>query len=435
MSNFLWQSGTVEQIDKTIMDFTAGEDIVLDRELFRFDLLATAAHVRGLQRIDILNSDETRILCELLDELLVEFTAGRFQLDERYEDGHSAIESFLTEKVGDLGAKVHTGRSRNDQVAVATRLFLKDCLQRLIELNGQIAHACLQQAEQNADVPMPGYTHLQRAVPSSIGLWMACFAEAFTDNLAFARRILELVDCCPLGTAAGYGVNLPLDRDGVAAELGFERIQINPMYTQNSRGKFEMMALQAAVHAMQDVRRLAWDLSLFTTSEFDFVSLPEQYTTGSSIMPNKRNPDVVELLRGRVATSEAAILEIQSLLSLPSGYQRDLQLTKAPLIRGLGTAMQALAIVPSLVSGLRFKKEKMLDAISVEMYATDLAIAQSAEGVPFRNAYLAAKRKLDQAEVPDVATSLAQRTSPGACGELQLDRIRARLELEMSAFG
>ena len=435
MSNFLWQSGTVEQIDKTIMDFTAGEDIVLDRELFRFDLLATAAHVRGLQRIDILNSDETRILCELLDELLVEFTAGRFQLDERYEDGHSAIESFLTEKVGDLGAKVHTGRSRNDQVAVATRLFLKDCLQRLIELNGQIAHACLQQAEQNADVPMPGYTHLQRAVPSSIGLWMACFAEAFTDNLAFARRILDLVDCCPLGTAAGYGVNLPLDRDGVAAELGFERIQINPMYTQNSRGKFEMMALQAAVHAMQDVRRLAWDLSLFTTSEFDFVSLPEQYTTGSSIMPNKRNPDVVELLRGRVATTEAAILEIQSLLSLPSGYQRDLQLTKAPLIRGLGTAMQALAIVPSLVSGLRFNQEKMLDAISVEMYATDLAIAQSAEGVPFRNAYLAAKRKLDQAEVPDVATSLAQRTSPGACGVLQLDRIRARLQLEMSAFG
>ena len=167
-----------------------------------------------------------------------------------------------------------------------------------------------------------------------------------------------MIDCSPLGTAAGYGVNLPLDRDGVAGELGFGRIQVNPMYTQNSRGKFEIMALQAASHAMQDVRRLAWDLSLFTTSEFDFVSLPEQYTTGSSIMPNKSNPDVVELLRGRVATIEGAVMEIQSVLSLPSGYQRDLQLTKAPLIRGLKAAMQALAIVPPLVSGMQFKERK-----------------------------------------------------------------------------
>ena len=178
---------------------------------------------------------------------------------------------------------------------------------------------------------MPGSTHLQRAVPSSVRLWMVDFAEAFTDNLAIARRTLDLIDSSPLGTAAGYGVNLPLNRDGVVAELGFDRIQVNPMYAQNSRGKFEIMVLQALLHAIQDVRRLAWDLSLFTTSEFDFVRLPNQYTTGSSIMPNKLNPDVVELLRGRAATIEAAIVEIQATISLPSGYQRDLQLTKAPL--------------------------------------------------------------------------------------------------------
>ena len=190
---------------------------------------------------------------------------------------------------------------------------------------------------------------------------MGGFAEAFTDNLAFSARVMELIDSSPLGTAAGYGVNLPLDREGVAADLGFERIQINPMYSQNSRGKFEIMVLQALLHSMQDVRRLAWDLSLFTTSEFDFVRLPDQYTTGSSIMPNKSNPDVVELLRGKAATIEAAIVEIQATtFTCLRLIRRDLQLTKAPLIRGAGAALQALAIVPGLVDGLEFKQEKML---------------------------------------------------------------------------
>ena len=277
---------------------------------------------------------------------------------------------------------------------------------------------------------MPGYTHLQRAVPSSSGLWMAAFTEAFIDNLVFTLGVSSVIDCSPLGTAAGYGVNLPLDREGVAAELGFARLQVNPMYTQNSRGKFEIMALQAAHHAMQDLRRLAWDLSLFATSEFSFVTLPKQYITGSSIMPNKFNPDVVELLRGRAATAEAAIAEIQSVLSLPSGYQRDLQLTKAPLIRGMESSLQALSIVPALVRDMAFNAGNMRAAISSDMFATDLALEQSAAGVPFREAYLEAKKRLDQLEAPDVESSLAQRTSPGACGDLRLAELRGRLERE-----
>jgi argininosuccinate lyase len=432
MKDYLWQDDDGTQIDRAIMEFMAGEDVVLDRELFPFDIRATAAHVRGLARIGILSADESDTLCLLLEQLGQDFTAGRFILDERFEDGHSAIEMILTEKVGDTGAKVHTGRSRNDQVAVATRLFLKDSLAQLAGLNGRIAQACLLRAERHADVPMPGYTHLQRAVPSSIGLWMGGFAEAFTDDLVFASNVYRLIDCSPLGTAAGYGVNLPLDRYGVAGELGFGRIQVNPMYTQNSRGKFEIMALQAASHAMQDVRRLAWDLSLFSTSEFDFVSLPAQYTTGSSIMPNKSNPDVVELLRGKVAVIDAAVMEIQSLLSLPSGYQRDLQLTKAPLIRGMKAALQALAIVPPLVEDVEFREENMRQSISLDMFATDIAQAKAAQGVPFRTAYLEAKKTLDDADGADAAASLAQRLSPGACGDLQLERIRRRLEQEIS---
>jgi len=432
MKKYLWQADPDEHIDEAILDFTAGEDIVLDRELFPFDIIATAAHVRGLARIEILSSEESERLCTLLEQLQEDFAAGRFVLDDRFEDGHSAIEVFLTAKAGEIGAKVHTGRSRNDQVAVATRLYLKKSLRRLVELNGRIALACLSQAEHHAFLPMPGYTHLQRAVPSSVGLWLGGFAEAFTDNLTLAGDVLKLIDCSPLGTAAGYGVNLPLDRSGVAEDLGFSRIQINPMYTQNSRGKFEIMALQSALHAMQDVKRLAWDLSLFTTSEFDFISLPGQYTTGSSIMPNKSNPDVIELLRGKAATPEAAIAEIQSVISLPSGYQRDLQLTKAPVIRGLKASMQALAIVPALVSGLEFKEQNMKEAISVEMFATDMALEQAAQGMPFREAYLDAKKRLDEMEAPDVSVSLAQRVSPGACGDLQLDRIRRRLEQEIA---
>jgi argininosuccinate lyase len=435
MKNFVWQDEGGESVDQTIMEFMAGEDVVLDRELFPFDIDATAAHVRGLARIGILSAEESATLCESLEQLKREFESGDFVLDDRYEDGHSAIEMYLTDKAGDAGAKVHTGRSRNDQVAVATRLFLRDSLQKLAGLCAQLAQACLERAEQQADVPMPGYTHLQRAVPSSVGLWMGGFAEAFSDNLAFIGSVLELIDCSPLGTAAGYGVNLPLDRDGVASDLGFARLQVNPLYTQNSRGKFEIMALQAASHAMQDLRRLAWDLSLYTTSEFDFVTLPPQYVTGSSIMPNKANPDVVELLRGRVATVDAAVVEIQSVLSLPSGYQRDLQLTKAPLIRGITSALQALAIAPALVGGLQLNEEKMRKAISLDMFLTDMALAKAARGTPFRTAYLEAKKAADETGEMDAAASLTERVSPGACGDLQLDRIRLRLEQQIQALG
>ncbi len=428
MSNFMWQAAGAHDVDSAITVFMAGEDIILDRVLFPHDIRATAAHVRGLQRIGILLESDRDRLCQLLDELLFEYKQGRFVLDDRFEDGHSAIEAYLKEKAGDLGARVHTGRSRNDQVAVATRLFMIERVSEIAGLSLSIARACLNTAQEHANLAMPGYTHLQRAVPSSVGLWMAGFAEAFADDIGFAVAVLGILDASPLGTAAGYGVNLPLDREGVAAELGFTRLQINPMAVQNARGKFELMSLQAALHAMQDVRRLAWDLSLFTTAEFDFVRLPAQYTTGSSIMPNKSNPDVVELLRGRTATLEGAIVEIQSVLSLPSGYQRDLQLTKAPLIRGLQLAAQALAIVPALVTGLGFNEKRMQDAITADMFATDLALEQTVSGVPFRAAYQAVKRQLAELPQRDSAQSLAQRVSLGACGALSLDRIRARLE-------
>jgi argininosuccinate lyase len=434
MSTLVWQAAGSAAVNKIIMDFMAGEDVVLDRVLLPFDIQATAAHVSGLGRIGILNDAEVKILLKGLAQLAREFADGQFSLDDRFEDGHSAIEYYLTEYAGELGGKVHTGRSRNDQVLVASRLFLRSCLLKLAELNGQIAQACLDRAEEEKHTPMPGYTHLQRAVPSSVGMWMGGFAEAFTDNLSFAAATYRIIDCNPLGTAAGYGVNLPLDRDFTTEELAFSRLQINPVAAQNSRGKFEIMALQAASHSMQDVRRLAWDLSVYTTSEFDLVRLPDSFTTGSSIMPNKSNPDVVELLRGSVAVVDSAIHEIQSVISLPSGYHRDLQLTKPPMIRGMQTALRALSIVPQLVDGLSFQTENMRKSISNEMFATDLAIRNAAAGIPFREAYLKAKEELINSNGINAEESLAQRLSPGASGDLRLDGIERHLSLETDMF-
>ena len=284
MNRYVWNQGDGEGVDKEVMEFLAGQDVILDRQLFLHDIRATIAHVNGLQRIGILDQEEQQQLVAALESLAERYKAGEFVLDDQYEDGHSAIEYVLTGQLGELGKKVHTGRSRNDQVLVASRLFLKEQLTTIARHNFEIALVCLRQAEQHSMAPMPGYTHLQRAVPSSVGLWLGGFAESFTDSLAGVAHARELLDCCPLGTAAGYGVNLALDRDGVAAELGFKRVQVNPLSAQNSRGKFELVALQAAALALHDVRRLAWDLSLFTTSEFDFVRLHDRYTTGSSIM-------------------------------------------------------------------------------------------------------------------------------------------------------
>lgn len=324
MADLLWQKPGVA-VDAQIQTFLAGDDVILDREFFLHDIAASAAHAQGLQHIGILSADELAGLLRELDVLAQDFREGRFVLDTQYEDGHSAIEARLTERLGDAGRKIHTGRSRNDQILVATRLWLKEKLQRVAQLSAEVAKVALDRAHAEKDLPIPGYTHIQRAVVSSAGMWWGGWAEAFIDNAVRARDTHALVDANPLGTAAGYGVNLPLDREHTTAALGFARMQISPIYAQLSRGKFELAALEALGGATLDLRRIAWDLSLFTSAEFGFVALPAQYTTGSSIMPNKRNPDVIELMRATHASVAAARTEIEQLLSLPSGYHRDLQ--------------------------------------------------------------------------------------------------------------
>ncbi len=427
MTKPLWQKSTTS-VNETMMKYMIGEDIILDRELIHYDITASQAHVRGLQSIDILTKGESQQLIEHLKGLSAELEKGDFVLDSRFEDCHSAIEYWLVEKLGDLGKKVHTGRSRNDQILVATRLYLKDSLKAVIDKCQQSAKVCLSQAAKSQTQAMPGYTHLQQAVPSSAGMWFAGFAESMIDNLISLNAALDLVDANPLGTAAGYGVNLPLDRELTTSELGFARMQINPIYAQNSRGKFEIAALNAMSLCLLDVRRYCWDISIFITQEFAMVKLPDEMMTGSSIMPNKNNPDLVELMRASYSVVQSAMVELQSLLSLPSGYQRDLQLTKGPMLRAIKKTIDTMSLFPALIEGTEFVADACEAKIDAPMHATDLAIELSVQGIPFRTAYQRVANSDDELEKREAKDSLEARVSPGACGNLMLANLTHRLD-------
>ena len=427
MSDLLWQKPGIT-VDAEIQAFLAGDDVIIDREFFTHDIAASRVHAEGLQRIGILSVAELGSLQRELDALAEDFRNGAFVLDARFEDGHSAIEARLTERLGDAGRRIHTGRSRNDQVLVATRLWLKEKLERTQALCAEVAAIALQRAEAESHVPLPGYTHLQRAVVSSLGMWWSCWAEAFIDDAQRARDTHSWIDANPLGSAAGYGVNLGLDRDHATQALGFARLQVSPTYAQLSRGKFEIAALEALGSATLDLRRLAWDLSLFASAEFGFVALPAQYTTGSSIMPNKRNPDVIELMRATHASVAAARSEVEHLLSLPSGYHRDLQVGKGALFHGFTKGLPALALTPDLLRNLGWNTERMRAALEPSMYATDLAVDLAKQGMPFRDAYRQAADPARWAE-GDPAASLAARVSPGAAADLRLGMLRERLAM------
>ncbi len=427
MSDYIWKKGSSTDVDGRVMRFLAGDDVVLDRQLLPFDIRASQAHALGLARIGVLSEAQAQAMVASLDELAQAFQQGAFVLDARFEDGHSAIESWLIEHLGETGGRIHAGRSRNDQVAVALRLYMKDRLTRLADICTRIVRVCLDRAEHEQAIPLPGHTHLQQAMPSSLGLWWAGHAEAFIDNLALARQTADWLDASPLGTASGFGVNLPLDRDGVADALGFARLVVNPQYAQNARGKVELRALDALAAATGDLRRLAWDLSLFASQEFGFVRIPAAFCTGSSIMPNKLNPDTVELLRSLHASVIGARVELDGVLGLPSGYQRDLQDTKAPLLRAFERALDGLTLLPDLLAGLAWQSERMRAAIAPALHATDRANELVHAGQPFRVAYRQAAAELAQLSQREPEDSLRARVSPGACACLELDRLRARL--------
>jgi len=424
MTKKLWrtkEAETSDQIDKFLIE----EDIVLDKDLFIFDIEATSAHIKGLESIGVLSSSELNKLLKSLKLLSKDFENGSFELTAEFEDCHSAIEFYLIEQLGDLGKKVHTGRSRNDQILVAMRLYTKSNLQEFKDLNIDIARAFLDQAEKNKDIPMPGYTHLQRAMPSSWGLWFASFAESFLDNIALIESTMNWIDANPLGSAAGYGVNLPLNRSLLTKILGFKRKQINSLYIQNSRGKYDLEVIGTLKQSLLDIRRFSWDMSLFLTEEFNLLSIDDSYTTGSSIMPNKKNPDVVEILRAKYSIIAGHYSELENLLSLPSGYHRDLQLTKRSLIHSFNTAIRTVSILPGLIKSIDINTVNSKNAITDEMRMTDYAYKLVEQGIPFREAYQLTKSSKKNKDLT-IKTNNSKR-SPGSPGNLELQLLRKKL--------
>ena len=330
----LWEKGY--ELNKEIEKFSVGEDYVLDQKLVEADVLGSIAHARMLASIKILSQTEFRKLKGALLEILKLNKEGKFIICQEDEDVHTAIENYLTEKLGNLGKKIHTARSRNDQVIVDLRLYSKERLLDIEETVLQFCQSLLTFCQKNKEVPMPGYTHSRRAMPSSVALWAGAFLESLLDDLILLQSAYKINNQCPLGSAASYGVALNIDRRLTSEILGFEKVQNNVLYVNNSRGKVEAIILSSLSQVMLDLGKLAEDLILFTREEFDFFTLPDELCPGSSIMPQKKNPAALEIVRAKSSSINSYLFQVMNILNgLPSGYNRDLQLTKEPLMKGL----------------------------------------------------------------------------------------------------
>jgi argininosuccinate lyase len=393
----LWDKGT--PLDAKVLAYTAGEDSALDNRLVRYDLRASIAHAQMLHTQGLLSAQDLHAIRAALTEIGEEHAAGRWTISLEQEDCQTAIENMLTARIGDTGGRLHAGRSRNDQVLAALRLYLDDAVRDLTQGATAVADALAALAARQGAIVLPGYTHMQQAMPSSVALWALGFAAEIRDDaegLEFTRR---RIGKNPLGSAAGYGTpNLDVSREATRLSLGFSITQEPVTAVQLSRGKAEAQLLFEITLLTQDIGRLAADLMLFYTQEFAFVSLPHSFTTGSSIMPQKRNPDVFELMRGRSAVVQAALNEVLGVTQkLTSGYHRDLQLIKAPLFRGIDSCLQTLAILPAALDGVTFRPENIRLDPGIHAAAAANALV-AGEGIPFREAYRRVAAKLEDSE-------------------------------------
>ncbi len=389
----LWDKGA--PLDDRVLSYTAGEDYGLDERLVRYDVRASIAHAEMLQARGLLSAADLEEIRAGLTALADEHERGLWHIELSDEDGQTALEWRLTERIGAAGGRVHLGRSRNDQALTAIRLYLRDAVDELCAGAENVAAALDRLAAREHDTALPGYTHMQQAMPSSVPLWAGGFAAEIRDDAEGLRGVHRRAGKSPLGSAAGYGTpGLPIDREITRSKLSYEVVQQPVTAVQLSRGKAEAQLLLEITLLMQDLGRFAADTLLFYTQEFGFLELPEAFTTGSSIMPQKRNPDVFELIRGRSASAQGCLLEALAICAkLPSGYQRDLQLLKFPLFRGIDLALQTLDILPAAIDSMRFRPERIrLDpAIHAAEEANRLVVE---EGIPFREAYKRVAAKL-----------------------------------------
>lgn len=423
----LWQKGK-SALHSLIEKYTVGEDNILDKELILYDIKATLAHVHGLAKIKILQPFEVKKIEIGLQQLKKDWESGKVAIKVEDEDCHTVIENYLVAKIGEAGKKVHTGRSRNDQVLVALRLYEKDGLKKIKNLAVDLAAELLRKAKKYELAPMPGYSHTQQAMISSVGHYYAAFVESLLDDMDFLESVKKHLDKCPLGSAAGFGVSLPLARESVAKELGFAGILVNSLYCQNGKGKFESIFLESLNQIMFTLGKFANDMLLFTSQEFDYFKVDEKLTTGSSIMPQKKNLDALELLRGYVSQVEANQIFVKNLVrNLISGYNRDTQLIKKPLMESMKIVSDSLQITKLFVAGLTPKVEVIQKKINPNIFAADVANdLVMKQRIAFRDAYSQALGKLNNIKI-DPVKNIKSKISLGAPGNLALAEYQKRL--------
>jgi argininosuccinate lyase len=393
----LWDKGT--SLDARVLEYTAGDDHALDNRLVAYDIRASIAHAEMLGERNLLSPADLQAIREALTAIGAEHAEGKWRMSLEQEDCQTAIENLLTARLGAAGGRLHAGRSRNDQVLAALRLYMRDAAQALKDGALAVAGALEALAARHSDQELPGYTHMQQAMPSSVALWALGFAAEIRDDAEGLLLTQRRSGKNPLGSAAGFGTpNLDIDREATRRRLDFAVTQEPVTAVQLSRGKAEAQLLFEITLLTQDLGRLASDLLLFYSQEFSYVSLPDAFTTGSSIMPQKRNPDVFELMRGRSAVAQAALSEVLSITQkLTSGYHRDLQLIKPPLFRAIDSCLQTLAILPSALNGVRFRPENIRLDPSIHAAAAANALVAK-EGIPFREAYRRVAAKLKDNE-------------------------------------
>jgi argininosuccinate lyase len=427
----LWEKGI--STDKAIEKFTVGKDKEMDLFLAKYDILGSIAHIKMLESAGLINSEELPLLTEELKKLYCQAEDGNLVIEEGIEDIHSQVEFMLTKKLGDLGKKIHSGRSRNDQVMLDMKLFIRDGIRDIVLKVSELADILLEKSELNRKVLMPGYTHLQIAMPSSFGLWFSAYAESMTDDLELLLSSFNITNQNPLGSAAGYGSSFPLNRQMTTDLLGFRNMNYNVVYAQMGRGKVEKIVSFAIANLAATLSKMAFDICLFSSQNFNFISLPAEFTTGSSIMPHKKNPDVAELIRAKCNKIQGLPNQISLIINnLPSGYFRDLQIIKEIFIPVFIEMEECLTLAAMVMERLIINRNILDDPKYDYIFSVEEVNKLVLEGVPFRDAYKKVAEMIEKGHfAPD---KNVVHTHEGSIGNLCNDKIAEKKKTIIEKF-
>ena len=432
MASKLWEKNT--SVDGSVEAYTVGLDREMDLYLAPYDILGSLAHIKMLESIGLLTGDELNILSIELKNIYKKAIAGEFIIEDGVEDVHSQVELMLTRKLGDIGKKIHSGRSRNDQVLVDLKLFMRSEIEKVAESVEHLFKTLITKSNEHKDDLIPGYTHLQVAMPSSFGLWFGAYAESLADDLEVLKAAYKIANRNPLGSAAGYGSSFPLNRSMTTTLLGFDSMNYNVVYAQMGRGKTEKTVANAIAGIAATISRLAYDACLYNSQNFGFIKLPDEYTTGSSIMPHKKNPDVFELTRAKCNRLQALPNQITLILNnLPSGYFRDMQLIKEAFLPSLDEIRSILGMVEKMVSQIIVKKDIANDERYKFMFSVEEVNRLTREGMPFRDAYKKVGLDIEAGNFEPVKE--IHHTHEGSIGNLCNNEIVEYFENILSDFG